>query len=263
MTSQPDDILDLLTAYALNTLEPEEIAHVVKLLGEQPELRSVLAQLRATADQLPYALPEVEPPADLRQRVLDRATGRAQPVRQAAPTRPAGRARGWILALGSLAALAIIAVVFTWLQLTSVQSELARTQSDLVQARGELERTQTQQQQVVNTLLEAATIATLNDAGSGGNSGKLVRAADGRAVLAAQLPPLQAGRVYQLWLIQGQNAPVSAGTFKVDPQGHGLLTLTPAQQALAADTVAVTDEPDPGSPGPTTKILIVGKLPAA
>jgi len=263
MTSQPDDILDLLTAYALNTLEPEEIANVVALLREQPELRSVLAQLRATADQLPYALPEVEPPADLRQRVLDRATGRAQPARQAAPTRPTSRARGWMLAFGSLAALAIIAVVITWAQLTSAQSELARTQSELIQVRSELEQRQTQQQQVVNTLLEAQTIATLDDTGSGNGSGKLVRAADGRAVLAAQLPPLQPGRVYQLWLIQGQNAPVSAGIFRVDQQGHGLLTLAPAQQDLLADTVAVTDEPDPGSAGPTTKPLIAGKLPAA
>lgn len=277
MTSQPDDILDLLTAYALNTLEPEEIANVVALLGEQPELRSVLAQLRATADQLPYALPEVEPSADLRQRVLDRATGRTHPTRQAAPTRPASRVRGWMLAFGSLAALAIVVAVIGWAQLTSVQSnlartqsdlaqarsELARTQSDLTQVRGELERTQTQQQQVVNTLLGAETIASLTDTVGGGSSARLVRGADGHAVLAAQLPPLQSGRVYQLWLIQGQNAPVSAGTFTVDQQGHGLLTLAPAQQGLAADTIAVTDEPDPGSRSPTTKPLIAGTLPAA
>jgi anti-sigma-K factor RskA len=263
MTSQPDDILDLLTAYALNTLEPEEIANVVALLREQPELRSVLAQLQATAHQLPYALPEVEPPADLRQRVLDRATGRAQAPRQAASARSPSRARGWLLAFGSLAALALVAIVIAWTQLTSAQTELARVRSDLVQARSELERVQTQQQQVVNTLLEAQTIAILNDAVGGSGSGKLVRAADGQAVLAAQLPPLQSGRVYQLWLIQGQSAPVSAGTFTVDQQGHGLLTLAPTQQDLVADTIAVTDEPEPGSPGPTTKPLIVGKLPAA
>ena len=71
-----DDILDLLTAYALGALEPDEIAHVSALLAEHPELRATLAELRATADRLPYGLPEAVPAADLRQRVLERATGR-------------------------------------------------------------------------------------------------------------------------------------------------------------------------------------------
>ena len=76
MTSPPDDILELLTAYALGVIEPDQIARVSALLDEQPELRAVLAELRATADLLPYGLPEAEPPADLRERVLDYATGR-------------------------------------------------------------------------------------------------------------------------------------------------------------------------------------------
>ena len=54
MTSPPDDILDLLTAYALGAITPDEIARVSALLDEQPELRATLAELRATADMLPY-----------------------------------------------------------------------------------------------------------------------------------------------------------------------------------------------------------------
>ena len=97
-----------------------------------------------------------------------------------------------------------------------------------------------------------------------GDSGSatLVRNPDGRTTLAAQLPLLKTGRVYQLWLIRGKNAPISAGTFTVDQQGHGLLTLAPGQQALSGDVAAVTDEPDPGSPAPTTKPLIAGQLPS-
>src|SRR6266536_5937890 len=80
MTSPPDDILDLLTAYALGAIAPDEIARVSALLDEQPELRATLAELRATADMLPYGLPQANPPADLRQRVPDHATARSTPA---------------------------------------------------------------------------------------------------------------------------------------------------------------------------------------
>ena len=249
MTSLPDDILDLLTAYALDVLEPAEIAQVLALLEERPELRTTLAELRATVNELPYALPEVVPSPDLRQRVLDHATGRATPRRQSPPVELARQARGWFLALGSLALVAIVAAIISW-------SRLAGVEADLVRVRSELATAQAMQQQVADVILQQQTIATL----TGGGSGRLVRTSDGRAVLAAQLPPLRPGRVYQLWLIQGSNAPVSGGIFTVDQQGRGVLTLAPTSAGRAADTVAVTDEPDPGSSGPTTTPLIVGKF---
>jgi anti-sigma-K factor RskA len=69
MTTPSDDILDLLTAYALDALEPEEITHVHALLARHPELRTTLAELRSTADILPHGLPEATPAPELRQRV--------------------------------------------------------------------------------------------------------------------------------------------------------------------------------------------------
>src|SRR5437870_6633121 len=117
MTSPPDDILDLLTAYALGAIAPEEIARVSALLDEQPELRATLAELRAAADMLPYGLPEASPPADLRQRVLDRATGRAGPATASPPRQIANRMRGWLLGLSGVVAVAIVAAAIGWAQL--------------------------------------------------------------------------------------------------------------------------------------------------
>lgn len=252
MTSPPDDVLDLLAAYALGALEPEEVARVSALLEEQPELRSTLAELRATADRLPYALPEVSPPPELRQRVLAYAIDRAAPQPRGPITRPVGRTRAWFLALGGLAAAAIVAAILGWARLGGTQAELARARSELATA-------QAVRQQVAQVILQPDALARL--AGSG--SGTLVRGADGSLVLVAQLPPLPPGRVYQLWLIQGANSPVSGGTFTVDQQGRGLLALPPNRQALVSDVVAVTDEPDPGSPLPTTRPLISGTFPSA
>jgi anti-sigma-K factor RskA len=252
MTAPHDDIQDLLAAYALDALEPEEIARLHTLLEERSELRGILAELRSTADKLPYGLPESAPPAELRQRVLDYATGRAT----RAPGRRPGRVRGWLLGLGGLAAAASVAAAIGWGQAIGLRGELAQTQSDLVRTRTELEAVRAEQEQVAQVLLEAETLAVLQGANG---SGTLLRTPQGEALLAARLPPLQPGRVYQLWLIQGQNQPVSGGVFTVDQQGQGLLSVAPTQQVSAADTFAVTDEPGPdGSPKATTPILIIG-----
>jgi anti-sigma-K factor RskA len=242
MTAPQDDILDLLAAYALDALEPEEITRLHKLLEERPDLRATLAELRATVDQLPYALPEATPPPELRQRVLDHATGQAE-RKPAAPAVLPGRVRGWLLALGGLAAAAIVAAAIGWGQVVGLQAELAQTRGTLAQVQATTEA----QQQVIASL-------------AGDGHGTLLRTPSGETVLVVKLPPLKPGRTYQLWRIEGQNAPVNAGLFTVDDQGVGAIAMAPSQQPQAGETIAVTDEPAPGSPQPTTPVLIVGKV---
>lgn len=242
MTSPPDDILDLLTAYALGVIEPDEIARVSALLVEQPELRTTLAELRATADMLPYGLPETSPPAELRQRVLDHATGRSTPATSSPPRRVANRMRGWVLGLSGIAAVAVLAAAIGWAQLFQTREQLAQSRAELVQTQAQVADAQ-------------VLIASLTGDGS---SASILRTRGGETVLIAQLPPLQPGRVYQLWRIQGSNSPASAGLFHVSAQGYTTAALPDGQQPQAGETVAVTNEPDGGSPGPTSKPLIAG-----
>jgi anti-sigma-K factor RskA len=238
MTAPHDDIQDLLAAYALDALEPEEIARLHMLLEERPELRGILAELRSTANKLPYGLPEATPPAELRQRVLDHATG--QVARAAA--RPARRLRGWLLGLGGLAAAASVAAAIGWGQAIGLRGEVARINAELVAVHEDLSSAQD-------------VIATLQ----GGGQGAMVRTSDGATVFVVKLPELRPGRTYQLWRIQG-NTPASAGLFSVDTLGYGVLVLEPNQQPQSGEIVAVTNEPSGGSPGPTTDPLITGEV---
>ena len=239
MTAPHDDIEDLLAAYALGALEPEEITRLHALLEERPELRGILSELRSTADKLPYGLPEAMPPPELRQRVLAYATGRAART----PVRQPGRVRSWLLGLGGLAAAASIAAAIGWGQAIGLRSELARVNAELVAVHKDLSSAQD-------------VIATLQGSGQGA----MVRTSDGATVFVVKLPELQPGRIYQLWRIQGKT-PASAGLFSVDPLGYGVLVLEPSQQPQGGETVAVTDEPGPlGSPGPTTQPLILGNV---
>src|SRR5215212_8852808 len=138
MTSPPDDILDLLTAYALGAIAPDEIARVSALLDEQPELRATLAELRAAADMLPYGLPEASPPAELRQRVLDHATGRSSSAETSPPRRIANRMRGWVLGLSGIAAIAVLAAAIGWAQLIQTRDQLAQSQAALAQTQAQV-----------------------------------------------------------------------------------------------------------------------------
>jgi len=248
MTALPDDILDLLAAYALGALEPDEIAQVSALLAERPELRATLAELRATADRLPYGLPEAMPSADLRQRVLDRATGRTS---AAAPGRAGAidRARAWVWSLVFAALAALLLAAIGWSQLLGARNELAQTQARVATMQSQLSLLQ---QQVAAA---ERVIASLQ--GQSGR-GAIVQTSAGGRLFVAQLPQLSDGRVYQLWRIPDGGSPLSSGLFTVDQEGYGQILLAPDQQLQAGDTVAVTNEPDGGSLGPTTQPLIVG-----
>jgi anti-sigma-K factor RskA len=263
MTSPPDDILDLLTAYALGVIEPDEIARVSALLDAQPELRATLAELRATADMLPFGLPEATPPAELRQRVLDHATGRSGPATTSPPRRAVSRMRGWMLGLGGVAAVALLAAAIGWAQLFQAQAQLAESQITLEQLQGQVADAQVliaqSRAELAQTQAQVADAQMLIASLTGdGSSASILRTRSGTTVLIAHLPPLQPGRVYQLWRIQGSNAPTSAGIFHVSAQGTSTFALPADQQPQTNEVVAVTEEPDGGSLGPTSEPLIVG-----
>jgi anti-sigma-K factor RskA len=251
MQAQPtEEEMDLLVAYALEILEPEEIERVTKLLRERPQLQHTLAELRQTTDLLPYALPDAAPAPDLRQRTLDRALNRASAPNAPEKRLPVARSwRGWLFGLGGLASAAFALAVAAFIQVGTLQNELATTQRTLATA-------QAYQEVVAQVVAQPIALAELS-----GASGRatVLRTTEGEVLVAAQLPTLPAERVYQLWLIEGQGAPVSTGIFQVNREGYGLITLNPGR-SIAGATLAITNEPAPGSPGPTTDVLLAGVI---
>ena len=76
---------------------------------------------------------------------------------------------------------------------------------------------------------------------------------------ANDLPPLPAGRVYQLWLIRDKApAVVSAGVFEQQTTRSAQVEFTQADLIQGITTIAVTDEPPGGSPSPTGHKLLLG-----
>jgi anti-sigma-K factor RskA len=80
----------------------------------------------------------------------------------------------------------------------------------------------------------------------------------GVVFIAAHLPPLGAHRTFELWVIPAKGNPIPAGTFLSEADASAVY-VRPGPVTNAA-AVAVTVEPEGGSPQPTTTPFIVTKL---
>lgn len=82
----------------------------------------------------------------------------------------------------------------------------------------------------------------------------------GVLLLASNLPPAPAGRIYEMWILPKSGQPVPAGLFDADTQGAAF-HLQPISVDLAATAaVAVTLEAAGGAAQPTTQPVIVAAL---
>jgi Anti-sigma-K factor rskA len=74
---------------------------------------------------------------------------------------------------------------------------------------------------------------------------------------ANALPPLPAGRTYQLWYLTA-TAPVSAGLLQPEAGGQIVTAFQPPADTLTPTGFAVSIEPEGGVPQPTGDLYLVG-----
>jgi anti-sigma-K factor RskA len=77
---------------------------------------------------------------------------------------------------------------------------------------------------------------------------------------AHNLPPVQGGREYQLWLITPGARKIPAGTFRPGAGGSAHVEATYALPADSLAAVAVTEEPAGGLPQPSGALVIAGAM---
>jgi hypothetical protein len=99
------------------------------------------------------------------------------------------------------------------------------------------------------------------EAGFGqGPKGKVfVNPQRGILLIASDLPPAPAGKIYEAWVIPKSGKPIPAGLFQSDSSGAAT-HVHPGPVAADANIVAVTLEPAQGSDQPTTTPLLAATL---
>jgi anti-sigma-K factor RskA len=268
-THEHEDWREQAALFVLDALPPEErrafAAHVAGCVECAAEVRS----LSAVPSALAQAVPQVEPSAALRQRVLRSVAG-AVSGQEPAASQIVHRSVGLAPWLAMAASLALT------VGLAAYAFELRERVGDLeTRLRTALARADAGDRQIAEVrhaaadaelrvaVLSAPDVARIDLAGQpvapqAAGRGYWSRSR-GLMFTATNLPPLPAGRIYQLWVLTAQTAPISNGwLLRPDASGRvGAIFETPVDLPRPT-AMAVTIEPDGGVPAPTGDKFLVG-----
>ena len=210
---------------------------------------------------LGQAVPQVDPPPELRARIMHAVAGPSSEARSVAPR----RLPSWLATAASLALAAALT-----LYAAQLRSRIATLEGELRETRARADATQQQMVDAQRTaagaqtavaVLTAPDVARVELAGQPAAPEASARAfwsrSRGMVFTASNLPALPAGRTYQLWVVTAQ-APISAGFLAPDPRGGVSETFNTPPDIPQPVAMAVTIEPAGGVPAPTGERYLVG-----
>ena len=256
-----DQYRDDLLLYAVGALPHEESESLDRHLAECPACREELRVLNDAAAQIAMAADPAVPPARLRERLaaslqdeqIRRATrdGRTVSISRSRPV--------WFSAPAFAAAILAVTVSLLWIR----NREAAQVNRDLAAELESSKATAQEARSLVN-MLSASDAQRISLVAAGTKprpEAKAVYSLRQRSLvlLASNLSPLPAQKIYELWLLPANGAqPIPAGTFKPDAGGSAVLVSSQFIGAVPAKGFAVTVETEPGSTVPTMPIVLSG-----
>lgn len=241
-----------LALYALGVLQGDERVALEKHLEGCAACRRELEQLRGDMALMALSTAGPVPPRRARQRLLG-AVAR-EPRRAAAPVRQVW----WTLVPWVAAAALAVGLVAVLLQNSDLQRRVGGLQNRSAQQQAELQRAR----EVVSTLTATdamrVTLVTAKTPPQPQGKAIYVRDRSSLIFLASNFRALPAQKVYELWLIPINGAPIPAGIFKPDAHGSATVINPPLPTGVEAKAFAITVEPESGSSVPTMPILMIG-----
>jgi len=217
--------------YALGILEEPACAEITDhLLRRCEQCVPGVASAMATVSAMSGAVNIAEPPADLRRRVIAMVDRRGSETAR----------NGWrvFLPWGIAAALAV-ALVALVLPFRSLNQNAAKLENAFF------------------ILNDPATRELSFGSAQQTASGHLfVHATRGVVLMAAHLPRIGSGKIFELWVIPSSGNPIPAGTFSSSGDDSAMY-VRPGPVEPKAAALAVTVEPGGGSALPTTRPFLV------
>ncbi len=269
----------LIELYAMNALSAAEGAQVEAWAAEFPEVRAEIEEAQAALELYAQAH-AMEPPADMKAKIManfdkdfgDKSSKREEEKNMEKPqTRPLsitpekvdssnnlGKILPW-----AIAGMALVLAISNFWTAKNMASQLADCKTESAQL--------VQKQQVIvdlggklNILKSANTkkveLGTAPNPSLPKDLKVLVywNAKDKATLLSIQnLPKPPQGKQYQLWAIEGKNAPVDAGIITYD-----MTLVQPMKIFEKVDVFAITLENEGGSVAPTLEqMYVAGTMP--
>jgi hypothetical protein len=235
-----EELKDMYELYALGVLEAEEKAEIDAHLARGcVDCRRGLADALAFNAMLLGIGPAENPRRQLRHRLLA-SIGYERP--------------GWFWTGVLAASLMLALAVWMGTQERERSNQLADARQQLMQVTGERDNLN----QAVRFLSDPETRPASFGRGQQAPPRGYVflHPQLGVMLIASNLPAAGAGKAYEMWVLPKTGAPRPAGLFQSDGM-RGLHILAGPLDLDAVNAIAVTLEPEAGSPGPTTTPIIV------
>ncbi|MBE9222535.1 anti-sigma factor [Cyanobacterium stanieri LEGE 03274] len=241
-----EEIKELLASYVLGDSTPEETSTVHQLLQSKPELQEEIESLQKTLALYPLALPEVELPKTLGDRILAQAKQENQIIPK---TTTIVKHRPLPLIFSAISAMLIIVLGgYSY----GLQRQVARMDKEL------------QEYQSAIALLRQKNNNLVSLQGTESNpqsSGSLLvnTDADTIMVITQNLSPIAENKVYRLWgIVDGEK--IYCGEFKPDSQGNSLIKFPLDPDMLNPSQIVITLENSKSDLSPQGQPVMVSNL---
>jgi len=253
-----------LELYALGALPDQQEAEVREHISICAQCTASLAESRGHASLLAFSVDQEKPSPAAKEKLFARIaaergtnpTGTASFPGSIRPLhKPTVAWWNWVL-VPATAILAILSLSL-WQQNIRLYSELRNAQH----VAAEFQKERLHVEKLINVLSSPQTI-TVKLAGTpdGPTNSGVVRynSVSGLLVYTADLPPLPADKVYQMWLVPLNGTPISAGTFLAAGPGKSHMFTAEISGNAQPKAFAVTIEPAGGNPQPTGPKVLLG-----
>jgi len=249
-----EQFADDLALYVLGTLEGEARVAVEAHLKKCETCREELHRLRGDAALVALSAAGPRPPARSRERLLAAVAKEPRNATMHEAIKP--RWRTVVQWAGAVAAVGVVIMLVR--QNSELQRRVAAVEAVSVHQQQQLQEAK----QLIATLdsPEADRYVLVASKNPPQPEGRAIYVARSATVvfLASNMPALPPEKIYELWLIPTNGAPIPAGLFRPDPRGSAAIVNPPIPAGVEAKTFAITIEPRAGSAAPTSQPIMVG-----
>jgi anti-sigma-K factor RskA len=240
-----EELRECYELYAMGVAEEPEQSEIRDHLNRGCEVcMAEMKRARAISALLGVSVADAAPSPKLRRRIL-------------ASVGYEHRSFGWAPAWAAVAALGVFGAIYFSARERGFAEEAARLRNQMRQQTIEL--TQLNEAFAIMSAPDTQEVSFGEDKPK--PKGKVfVHPSYGVLLIASNLPPAPAGKLYEMWRIPKNGKPVGAGLFQSAGDGTAMHMQRGAVDPDATGAVAVTLENEGGADQPTSQPLIVAQL---